>query len=214
MKLQVATLALADRHYMQFTVHLHDDLAADLVAKGQDVRKYLLDRLTRRLRTAFRDQPPGFLFVVEDRDQDGAPVRIHAHGSIAVPRLPVETAPNRKQAGLRKLIANGRQREAELIAGRMFLRRELAAAAGINSKRPMIAATGRSQSRNVWTRTPMFVTITDKWVNYAFKNVHRFSPELGEDRDAISTALRAQARDVWEVIRNGDRAVVKILGRP
>lgn len=49
MKLQVATLVLAEGSFIQFTVHLHDDRREELEAQGADLRKYILDRVTRRL---------------------------------------------------------------------------------------------------------------------------------------------------------------------
>lgn len=212
MKLQVATLALAEGHFIQFTAHLHDDRREDLASKGADLRKYIMDRISRRLRGTFGDDRPGFLFVVEDRDKDGIQVRPHAHGSISVPMINVAMAPARRRS-LEKLVAEGKKADAELLAGRMIVRNALKAAVGLNKRAPKVAASGRNQSRNVWTKVPTFVISTNLWVSYAFKNVNRFSQVLGEDRDAISTSLKADARDLWEVIRTGDKAIEKIASR-
>lgn len=212
MKVQVATFVLAEGSYIQFTIHLHDDRREELVSNGADIRKYIIDRITRRLRDRFGLNRPGFLFVVEDHDKKGLPVRPHAHGSIEVPMIDVHLAPARRRA-LANLAAQGKQHEAQLLAGRMTVRNELKAAAGLNKRASKVAASGRSQSRNVWTKDPIFMVMTHYWVNYAFKNAERFSQTLGEDRDAISTELRARARDLWEVIRNGDMAVTKIAAR-
>lgn len=212
MKLQVATLVLAEGSFIQFTVHLHDDRREELEAQGADLRKYILDRMTRRLRGTFGHARPGFLFIVEDRDKDGIQVRPHAHGSIAVPSVDVSVAPDKRRS-LAKLVANGEKAKAELLAGRMLVRNELKAAVGLNARAAKVAASGRNQSRNVWTKDPMFMVVTNLWVNYAFKNADRFSHALGDNRTAISTNLRAEARELWEVIRNGDKAVKKIAAR-
>lgn len=217
MKLQVATLALAEGPYIQFTLKLHDDLVDHLVSQGADLRKYLNDRITRRLRGTFGASPPGFLFVAEDQDEHGNQVRPHVHGSIAVPLVDLHDiegiAAPRVMGKLRRLEAAGKEQAAKTLAGRVLVRHQLKLAGGMNNRARTVAASGIDQRRNVWTKAPMFVALTHHWVNYAFKNEHRFSYLLGDDREAISTVLRAQARDVWEVIRNGDKAVEKIAAR-
>ena len=71
MKVQVASLALAERGYRPFKVHLHDDLREGLEADGKDQKDYLRDRIGRQLRKIYGcGDIPMFYFVVEDRDTD------------------------------------------------------------------------------------------------------------------------------------------------
>ena len=69
MKVQVSMLALAERGYMQFKVHLHDELRAELDAMGRDHKDYLRDRITRCARSQFGNTR-WFFFVMEDRTPD------------------------------------------------------------------------------------------------------------------------------------------------
>lgn len=212
MKIQIGTMVLAEHHYMNFTIHLHDDRRMALMAKGECLKTYLRDGITRGLRSAFGDDRPRFLFVMEDMDADGQTTRPHAHGSIAVPRIDISHAPRRRTA-LSRMADGGRLKEAELIAGRMLLRDILKSASGNGKRSIKIASTGAFQGRNIWTKKPRFMVQTQHWVNYAFKNQPRYSPLLGDKRVALSTTLGRQAHDLWEVIRNGDKAVEKIAAR-
>lgn len=204
MKLQMATLAMAERSYIQFTLHIHDDVREALVAEGKDLKVYLRDRISRLLRQEFRDARPAFFFVMEDRDAQGVEVRPHAHGSIVVPAVDIARAPRRRMS-LASLVATGRSGEAELLAGRMIVRDILKVASGHNKRAPRIASSGRNQSKNTWTRSPVKPLYNHQWVTYAFKNEHRFSTTLNDDRVALSRWAKRDAELLWNIVRDGDR---------
>lgn len=205
-------MVLAQQHYMNFTIHIHDDRRMELLAQGKSLKEYVRDGISRGLRKMFGEDRPGFLFVMEEFDAHGTPTRPHAHGSIAVPHIDISWA-TKGHTTLERMVEAGKTKEAELITGRMLLRDILKAASGNGKRSTKIASTGRFQNRNVWTKKAMFVVQTKHWANYAFKNMPLFSPLLGEDRIAFSGTLNRQARDLWEVIRNGDKAVKKIVER-
>ena len=105
------------------------------------------------------------------------------------------------------MAAAGQLALAEKLACRSLLRCELKAAGGMGKGAPKIAANGLSQVRNVWLLAPKFPLFNHHWPTYAFKNMYRFSPVLGDRRIAISQPLIGKARLLWEIIRSGESAV-------
>jgi hypothetical protein len=205
MKVQIATLALAERGYMQFTVHLHDDLVSELETAGRDRRVYLRDSISRHLKRRF-DMPPWFFFVMEDLDSDGAPTRIHAHGSIELRPAPLPTSGPGHIALARFATSQGED-VAQLRAGMLVVRRALRAAAQVQ-RSSIAATTGLNQSRNVWLRAkPYHPLFNPDYVNYAFKNSKRISSGLGENRLALPYGLREEAKRLWRLIRDGEPAI-------
>jgi hypothetical protein len=205
MKVQVGTLALAERGYMQFTVHLHDDLVAELETAGRDLKVYLRDAISRHLKHRF-DDPPWFFFVMEDLGIDGAPTRPHAHGSIELRGAPLPTSGPRHRA-LARLAASEGEAVAQLRAGRLKIHEALRAAAQVQ-RSSVAATTGLSQVRNVWLRKkPYHPLFNADYVNYAFKNSRRFTNRLGDNRLALPYRLRQEAERLWQLIRDGEQAI-------
>ena len=166
MKVQVASLALAERGYRPFKVHLHDDLRKKLEAEGKDQRDYLRDRIGRQLRVIYGSgNIPLFYFVVEDLDGDKGPTRPHAHGAIEIRALSLDLVCDAKAR--RHLVRVGRKHGADIAearAGRWAARRALRCAAGLEGYRTMVAASGLNQMRNVRTRKPTFAILNQDWV--------------------------------------------------
>ena len=128
MKVQLATLALAERGYMQFKLHLHDDLLVELKAAGRDPKTVLRDNIARHLKRRF-DVAPWFFFVMEELTKDGQQTRPHAHGSISIPRIPLPT----QGPGARRLRAIEQKdglAQAEMEAGRAAVVEALKAGCG------------------------------------------------------------------------------------
>jgi hypothetical protein len=208
MKVQVGMLVLSERGYMQFQVHLHDELRVELEAKGVDQKNYLRDRIMRCLRAAL-GEGQSFFFVMEDLTADGELTRPHAHGSIEVPRVSV---PERGEPGhlhFRRLAEREGLEEAEREYGQLLTKAALRAASGnVKGDRPRLV-NGLDQFKNVWTRTPTRPFMNDQWVTYAFKNEKAFSSTLGDSRLAFSQSLRTEARRLWELIRHGEAAMAQ-----
>jgi hypothetical protein len=205
MKLQIATLVLAEGNYIQFTLRLHDDVRLGLADPARQ-KDYIRDRIKRRMRSSFGAHTPDFLFVVEDMDKDGGAVRPHAHGSIALLPIDIDKAP-RSRRKLQRVAEDQGVEVARLLAGRMTMREELKAAARIGKDSERIASTGVDQSRNLWTRRPTLPLFNQHWVTYAFKNTNRFSGTLGDRRIAMSQPLITRAKQLWEIIRLGEEAI-------
>lgn len=206
MRIQIATLVLAEGEYLQFTIKLHDDLVGSLAVDNGTLKDYLRDRIKRRLRRTFGRDHPEFLFVVEDKDTAGKPVRPHAHGSIAVYRCPIDRAPHKQRSLRKREKLNGLQ-EAERLAGLIAIKHELKGALGIGGLLPSVATTGINQSRNLWTGSPKRPLFNHPWVTYAFKNTVNMDPNLRKKQIALSQRLNTQAQLLWEVIRLGEGAV-------
>lgn len=113
MKVQLATLALTEKGYMVFKVHMHDDLHDELLRAGKDPLVALRNDLSRHLKRRF-GRPSWFFFVMEEHTTAGHPTRPHAHGSIEIQRCALD--PNDKALPLkwRRLIARKGLEEAEL----------------------------------------------------------------------------------------------------
>ena len=71
MKVQLATLVLLERGYMQFKLHIHDDLRAKWELAGRDPKNELRNDLSRCLKRRFEGDAPWFFFVLEDRTKAG-----------------------------------------------------------------------------------------------------------------------------------------------
>lgn len=205
MKIQIATLVLADRGYLQFKIHLHDDLRAELEAKGENQKDYLRDRLGRCLRSEF-GAVPWFFFVMEDLTDDGQPTRPHAHGSIELRRLELPRYGEPQHLHFRRIAEKHGVELAELAYGRAITRKTMLAASGNGGSRPVVAA-GLDQKRNVWLKKPNRPLFNHQWVTYAFKNMSEFSPRLGERRLALPHSLCTETTKLWNLIRHGEEAV-------
>ena len=203
MKVQVASLALAERGYRPFKVHLHDDLREKLEADGKDQRVYLRDRIPRQLRMIYGSSDiPMFYFVVEDRDTDKGPTRPHAHGAIEIRPLSLERVVDAKaRRRLARLSQSHGAETAEREAGRWAVRRALKSAAGLEGYRKKVSSSGLHQMRNVWMRKPTFAIFNQDWVTYVFKNAGEHSSALGENRLAFPYDLRHEAKVLWAKIR-------------
>lgn len=203
MRVQIASLVLAEHVYRPFKVHLHDDVHDRLVSGGGDLREYLRDRIRRQLRTAYASNDvPLFFFVMEDRDGSGGFTRPHAHGSIEIRPLRLELVVDQKVLRhLRRIEVKHGTQTAESEAGRWAVRQALKAAAGLKGYQPKVAQSGLHQSRNVWTGKPRFAIFNKDWVTYVFKNADEHSPVLGENRLAFPYDLRQEAKVLWSKIR-------------
>ena len=204
MRVQVATLVMAETGYFQFKVHIHDDLRTQWLAAGKDLKVELRNNLARHLKRAFPGEVPSFFFVLEDRTTGGDPTRPHAHGSIELRRanLPTQGKGSRKLARL----ALTDEKSAGLQAGKMKTVAALWAASG--GKEPKVAITsGIDQSRNVWHRKPYGPFFNQQWVDYAFKNVKAVSAVLGESRLAMHQPLLQEAKRLWQLVRLGECAM-------
>lgn len=203
MKVQVASLALAERGYRPFKVHLHDDLREGLEADGKDQRVYLRDRIRRQLRVIYGSgNIPMFYFVIEDLDKDKGPTRPHAHGAIEIRPLTLDLVFDAKaRRHLARVELSHGVEVAEREAGRWAVRRALKSAAGLEGYRKKVSSSGLHQMRNVWMRKPTFAIFNQDWVTYVFKNAAEHSTVLGENRLAFPYDLRLEAQLIWAKIR-------------
>lgn len=206
MKVQMATLSLAEQGYMQFSVHLHDEIRMDLEGKGACLKDYLRDRLTR-LSSEWFGESRHFFFVMEDMDPDGEPVRPHAHGSIAVRPEALPKKGEKRHLHYKRMAERHGQDHAERIYGLERTKEMLRAASGNVQNKCSKVIAGNDQSRNVWVKTPSRPFTNEGWVTYAFKNAQEFSTVLGDRRLALSQALRTEARKLWELVRLGEDAI-------
>ena len=204
MKIQIASLVLAERGFRPFKVHLHDDLREHLEAESKDQREYMRDAVKRQLRRLYgTGNTPLFFMALEDRDGDGKETRPHAHGSIEVRPLPVASilVPKDRRHVERIERAHGKT-VAEKEAGRWATKWALRSAAGlVGSSRPRVARSGIDQCRNVWIRQPTFKIFNHHWVDYVFKNAGEFSRVLPDNRLVLPHDLRGEARRAWASIR-------------
>lgn len=210
MKVQLATLVLAEQGYMQFTVHLHDDVRMDLEARGKCRKDYLRNRITRLSWNWFGEKRH-FFFVMEDMDPDGHPVRPHAHGSIAVRPGTLPSKGEDQHLHYRRMAQRYGQQHAERVFGLRQTKEMLRAASGNTRDHRSKVVANIDQSRNVWTSTPQRPFTNEGWVTYAFKNSKECSSVLGDRRLALSQSLRTEARKVWDLIRRGEDAIQQWL---
>jgi hypothetical protein len=207
MKVQLATLVLADRGYMQFKLHLHDDLRADLTDQGVDLREWLRDSLYRHLKRRF-GYSPWFFFVIEDHTTAGEPTRPHAHGSIEVRPMDINRVKHRSLLRKRRLVAKVGLAEAERQLAWELTAIALKAASGNGGDLPRVAVqTGLDQCRNLWRRPPYLPLFNAAWVDYAFKNAKRVSKTLGENRLALPYGPRGEAQRLWHLVTVGETEI-------
>lgn len=206
MKVQIATMVMAENGYMVFSIHLHDEIRMELERTGACQKDYLRNRLTRMSWKRFGEKRC-FFFVMEDMDPDGQAVRPHAHGSIMVRPASLPQRGEKRHLHYKRMAERYSQEHAERIHGLDLTKAMLRAASG-NTKGKSAKVVGRiDQSRNVWTSTPRRPFTNEQWVTYAFKNSQAVSQVLGDRRLAFSQALRTEARKVWELVRLGEAAM-------
>jgi hypothetical protein len=207
MKVQLATFVLSENAYSPFTLHVHDDLRAELLGDGKDLQEELRNRISRHLKSRF-GHAPMFFFVMEDSDLHGEPTRPHAHGSIEIPPFALDCDDPKLSRRWRNAVRRVGLDQAELLAGRELVRASLRAAADIAGARPKVAlSSGLDQSRNLWLRKPYHTVFNTHWVDYAFKNTIRASKALGDNRLAMTSELIGEARKLWSLIRLGEEAL-------
>jgi hypothetical protein len=213
MKVQLATMALTERGYMVFKLHMHDDLHEELVSAGRDPLVTLRDDLSRHLKRRF-GRPSWFFFVMEEHTTAGNLTRPHAHGSIEIQPLTLDPTDKRLSLKWRRLIARIGLEGAQLEAGRQLTVEALRAASGNTKDRPRVArSSGLDQVRNLWRRPPYRVVFNSEWVDYAFKNTKRVSKTLRENRLVLPYDLRGEAQRLWRLVREGEPALVEWDGR-
>jgi hypothetical protein len=208
MKVQMATLVMAEQGYMQFSLHLHDEIRADLEARGKCQKDYLRNRLTRMSKRWFGEKRH-FFFVMEDMDPDGQAVRPHAHGSIVVRPSPLPGRGEKRHLHYKRMAARHGKLHAERIHGLAQMKAMFRAASGNVKGKSAKVVAGVDQSRNVWTKTPTRPFTNEKWVTYAFKNSQGVSVTLGDRRLALSQTLRTEAKKLWELVRLGEPAMAQ-----
>lgn len=207
MKCQIALLCLGEQRFIQFRLTLHDELLAELEAKRVDLRKYFRDRITRCVREQL-GQEPWFVFVIEDRDNEGEEgVRPHIHGSIRVQRAKLRTKSDgtytvHSERAISKLTLE----KAELEMGKQKLKSVLAIVSGNAGKRP-VSHNGLVQDRNVWTREKYHSLFNTGWISYMLKNSHYDSKTLPDNRVAMSLRLNQEAKRLWRLVTDGEDAI-------
>lgn len=206
MKVQMASLVMAEDGYMVFTVHLHDELRMELELRGSCQKDYLRNRLTRLSKDRFGEKRH-FFFVMEDMDEDGQEVRPHAHGSIVVRPAPLPARGEERHLYYKRMAARRGKAHAERVHGLDQMKEMLRAASGNVRDKCAKMVAGVDQTRNVWTSTPRRPFTNEQWVTYAFKNSQKVSRTLGDRNLALSQALRTEARMVWELVRRGEDAI-------
>jgi hypothetical protein len=207
MKVQLATLALTEKGYMVFKVHIHDDVREELLSAGKDLRDELRNDFMRHLKRRF-GSAPWFFFVLEEHTTAGEPTRAHAHGSIEVRPVPLDPNSKKVPLRLRRLAQREGLAAAELQAGKELTIAALKAASGNAGDRPRIATTsGTDQVRNIWHRPPYRLVFNTQWIDYAFKNTKRVSQTLGDKRLALPYDLLGEARRLWRLVTIGEAAV-------
>lgn len=188
-------------------VRLHDDLLAELKAKGTDLKVYLRDRINRCLMDKL-GEVPGYFFVIENRSKTGKTIiHPHIHGSIEIPRAPLPTTmAGEPRIRYRVMAKRDGIEHAELVRGEELVREALEQASGNDGSRPGIV-NERSQHRNVWMDEPMFPIFNASWVDYSFKNTPYASRLLPQNRLVMSRSLNQEAQKLWRLIRQGEAAM-------
>jgi hypothetical protein len=189
---------------MQFKLHMHDDLLAEIKASDRDPKVVLRDSIARHLKRRF-GRVPWFFFIMEDLDKEGHTTRPHAHGSIEIVRAPLpSTGPGARR--LRSIERKDGPPKAEIEAGRQIIIAALKAASG--GGRPRIAiTTGVDQCRNLWSRRPFHTVFNAQWVDYAFKHTKSVASTLGENRLALPYGLRGEGNRLWQLLTKGESAM-------
>ena len=207
MKCQIGLLCLGEKKFLQFRLTLHDELLAELDAKGADLKKYFRDRITRCVREQLGVEA-WFVFVIEDRDNDGDEgVRPHIHGSIQIQRAKLRTKKDgsytvHSERALSKLTLEN----AEFEMGKQKLKSVLAQVSGNAGKRSA-SHNGLMQDRNVWTRDKYHTLFNTGWISYMLKNSAYDSKNLPDNRVAMSRGLNQEAQRLWRLVSEGEAAM-------
>lgn len=205
MKVQMATLALGEKGFLQFKLHLHDDLRDELLRAGEDLRLYLRRNIYAHLKRRFA-RMPWFFFVMEEHTTSGDLTRPHAHGSIELRPL-ASTDPRMLRRRYRQLAKRQGLAAAQLKAGEDTIREALKSAGGQLSRPRFATTTGLDQCRNLWASEPYGALFNSHWVDYAFKNEKRVSHCLEERRLVMPHDLTGEARRLWNLIKRGEKAL-------
>ena len=204
MKVQLATLVLGERGYMQFKIHIRDDLRESWRTAGKDPKNELRNAISRNLKRRFGEDAPWFFFILEDRTKAGQLTRAHGHGSIELRRAELP----KKGKGSRTLVrlAKVDEENAGLEAGKLKIIDALWAASG--GREPKVSvSSGVDQSRNVWLGKPYHPIFNSQWVDYAFKNAMKVSSVLGDSRLAMHQPLLQETQRLWHLVREGEAAI-------
>jgi hypothetical protein len=208
MKAQVSMFCLHERQVLHFTIRFHDELYAELVRHGCDLKEEMRNRISRFYKRKLGDDP-WFMMVAEDRTKRGNATFVHFHGSIALPSVPPAA---RRDGSLTTRASDQIARLGEKTAAydraRKVVRGVLCAASGSSPPRPKVYG-GRSQARNVWTHKPYGAFFSDYLVDYLFKAADTTSTELADRRLAMSRALNQETQRFWKLIREGESAIVQ-----
>jgi hypothetical protein len=205
MKVQLATMALGEKGFLQFKLHLHDDLRDELLKDGSDLRLYLRRNIYAHLKRRF-GSVPWFYFVMEEHRTGGGVTRPHAHGSIELRALPA-SHPRMLRLVYRRLAKREGLAAAQLKAGEETIMEAMKAAGGHSSRVRFAKTTGLDQCRNFWKSEPYGALFNTEWVVYAFRNDKRFSKTLGERRLVMPHELTGEARRLWNLIKKGEEAL-------
>jgi hypothetical protein len=209
MKCQIGLLCLGEREqrFLQFRLTLHDELLAELEAKGTDLKKYFRDRITRCVREQLGVKA-WFVFVIEDRDNEGDEgVRPHIHGSIRIHRAKLRTKKDgsytvHSERAISKLTLE----KAEFEMGKQRLKSVLAAVSG-NGGKKSASHNGLMQDRNVWTHERYHALFNTGWISYILKNSAYDSKTLPDNRVAMSLGLNREAQRLWRLVTEGEGAM-------
>ena len=200
-------LCLLEGRFIQFRLTLHDELLAELVAKGADPKKYIRDRIKRCIRDQVGKET-WFMFVIEDRDADGVDdVRPHIHGSIQIHRAKVRTNKDGSNAvaWIRAVQKLGLE-EVEYLMGRKELVAALRTASGNDGTKSKIV-NGHSQTNNVWTRKKYHFYDNAGYISYMLKNALIPSSLLSDNRLSMSRSLNQEAHRLWRLVTEGEAAL-------
>ncbi len=215
MKCQIGLLCLGERRFLQFRLTLHDELLAELEAKGTDLKKYFRDRITRCVREQL-GMNAWFVFVIEDRDNEGDEgVRPHIHGSIQIHSAKLRTKKDGSYTvHSERAITRLTLEKAEFEMGKQKLKSVLAQVSGNGGKRPP-SHNGLMQDRNVWTREKYHTLFNTGWISYMLKNSAYDSKSLPDNRVAMSRGLNQEAQRLWRLVTEGESAISQwTLGKP
>ena len=207
MKCQIGLLCLGERRFLQFRLTLHDELLAELEAKGTDLKKYFRDRITRCMREQLGVNA-WFVFVIEDRDNEGDEgVRPHIHGSIRIHEAELRTKKDGSYTiHSERSISKLGLEKAEFEMGKQKLKSVLAAVSGNAGKRSA-SHSGLMQDRNVWTREKYHTLFNTGWISYMLKNSAYDSKTLPDNRVAMSLGLNREAQRLWRLVTEGEGAM-------
>ena len=208
MKLQLASLCIAEHRHVQVRLRLHDAIVEELERNQRDYRSYLRDRMTRILRERFGDRLL-FLFVLEDLDRDRVTaVRTHAHGMVMLPPVNLDTPVDGRTAAAReRRITRFGRTAVELAESRSLLKDALQAAVGNRGMHSRYYG-GVDQASNVWTAFSYNPRFNFEAISYAFKNVDAAMSGLPANRIVRSKGLATEAHRFWDLVRLGEPAIV------